>query len=141
MEDRQINNTIEFFIPLEKIPTATGQQKKITWSHKKNCPIIYDAPLLREAKEIFKSNLYKYKPDKPLIGPLRLITKWCYGTKDKTKFGQYKDTKPDTDNIIKAFKDQMTKLRFWEDDAQVASEITEKFWNDVVGIYVKLEKL
>lgn len=141
MEDRQINNKIEFFIPLEKIPTATGQQKKITWSHKANKPIIYDAPLLRKAKEIFKSNLYKYTPDSPLEGPLRLVTKWCYGTKDKTRIGQYKDTKPDTDNIIKAFKDQMTKLRFWEDDAQVASEITEKFWNDVPGIYVKVERL
>lgn len=132
---------IEFFIPLEKIPTATGQQKKITWSHKKNCPIIYDAPQLSDAKKLFKSKLYKHKTQEPLKGPLRLVTKWCYGTKNKSKIGTYKDTKPDTDNIIKAFKDQMTKLRFWEDDSQVASEITEKFWNDVVGIYVKVEEI
>ncbi|MFM1573044.1 RusA family crossover junction endodeoxyribonuclease [Helcococcus ovis] len=132
---------IEFFIPLEKIPTATGQQKKITWSHKANKPIIYDALLLREAKEIFKANLYKHTPEEPLSGAIRLTTKWLYGTKDKNKIGIYKYTKPDTDNIIKAFKDQMTKLRFWKDDSQIASEITEKFWNDIVGIYVKIEEL
>ncbi|HHP1175593.1 TPA: RusA family crossover junction endodeoxyribonuclease, partial [Streptococcus pyogenes] len=27
------------------------------------------------------------------------------------------------------------------DDAQVASEIIEKFWADTVGIYVKVEEL
>ena len=30
----------------------------------------------------------------------------------------------------------MTKLRFWGDDAQVASEIAEKFWAARPGIYV-----
>jgi len=35
----------------------------------------------------------------------------------------------------------MTKLEFWGDDAQVASEITEKFWSDRQGIYVKIEKV
>ncbi|HFU9554316.1 TPA: RusA family crossover junction endodeoxyribonuclease, partial [Streptococcus agalactiae] len=30
---------------------------------------------------------------------------------------------------------------FWNDDAQVASEIIEKFWADTVGIYVKVEEL
>lgn len=130
---------IEFFIPLEKIPTVTSQQKKVTWNHKTNTPIFYDPPELENAKELFMANLFKHKPKKPLKGALRLITKWCFGTSDKKKVGKYKYTKPDTDNLIKAFKDQMTKLNFWEDDAQVASEITEKFYNDVVGIYVNLE--
>ena len=34
----------------------------------------------------------------------------------------------------------MTKLGFWKDDAQVASEISEKFWSEVVGIYVSVEE-
>ena len=35
----------------------------------------------------------------------------------------------------------MTRLRFWRDDAQVASEIAEKFWSDVPGIFVRVEML
>jgi len=38
-------------------------------------------------------------------------------------------------------KDCMTKLGYWQDDAQVASEIAEKFWADTVGIYIKIEEL
>ena len=49
-------------------------------------------------------------------------------------------TKPDTDNLQKLFKDCMTKLGFWKDDARVASEIAEKFWSEVVGIYVRVEE-
>jgi len=55
--------------------------------------------------------------------------------------GQYKITRPDTDNMIKILKDEMTSLGFWKDDAQVASEITEKFWAEQPGIYVKVEVL
>ena len=35
----------------------------------------------------------------------------------------------------------MTDLHFWLDDAQVASEIVEKFWAVRPGIYVKVEGL
>lgn len=35
----------------------------------------------------------------------------------------------------------MTRLRYWYDDAQVASEISEKFWADVPGIFVKVVAL
>ena len=55
--------------------------------------------------------------------------------------GEWKTTKPDTDNLDKALKDEMTRLRFWHDDAQVASEISEKFWADVPGIFVKVVAL
>ena len=35
----------------------------------------------------------------------------------------------------------MTDLRFWGDDAQVASEVTEKFWADIPGIFVQIRPL
>jgi Holliday junction resolvase RusA-like endonuclease len=35
----------------------------------------------------------------------------------------------------------MTDCGFWEDDALVASEIIEKFWTDVPGIYIKIEAI
>ena len=38
-------------------------------------------------------------------------------------------------------KDVMTEVGFWKDDAQVASEIAEKFYAKIPGIYVRVEKL
>ena len=35
----------------------------------------------------------------------------------------------------------MTSLRFWKDDAQVCSELTDKLWADVPGLYVSVEAL
>ena len=35
----------------------------------------------------------------------------------------------------------MTKLGFWNDDAQVCSELTEKIWNELPGLYVSVELL
>ena len=47
----------------------------------------------------------------------------------------------DPDDLDKALKDEMTRLNFWHDDAQVASEIIEKFWADVPGVFVKVVAL
>lgn len=36
----------------------------------------------------------------------------------------------------------MSDLGYWIDDAQVSSEVTEKYWvTEVPGIYVKIERL
>ena len=44
-------------------------------------------------------------------------------------------------DLQKALKDVMTQLHYWVDDAQVASEICEKFWADVPGIYIHAQEL
>ena len=36
-------------------------------------------------------------------------------------------------------RDRMTPLHFWHDDAQVCSEIVEKFWSDPCGVFVRVE--
>ena len=35
----------------------------------------------------------------------------------------------------------MTECGFWMDDAQVASELCEKFWAEIPGIYILLTGL
>ena len=35
----------------------------------------------------------------------------------------------------------MTRLGFWHDDAQVASEIVEKFYAVIPGIYIEVHAL
>ena len=55
--------------------------------------------------------------------------------------GEYKTSRPDTDNLQKLLKDCMTLVGFWDDDALVASELVEKFWAEFPGIYIRIEKL
>lgn len=129
---------IEFFLPMEKIPTTTHQQKKVNVRNGK--PIFYEPEELKNARAKFESLLARHVPPDKLKGPVRLTVKWCFPMIKGVQTGQYKTTKPDTDNLQKLFKDCMTKLGFWKDDAEVASEIAEKFWSEVVGIYVRVEE-
>lgn len=103
-------------------------------------PVFYDPPELKAAKEKLIGNLYKYRIMAPYRTGVRLITKWCF-PKNGHKDGEYRITKPDTDNLQKMLKDCMTLVGFWKDDALVASEITEKFWAEKPGIYIRIEEL
>lgn len=128
----------EFFMAMN-IPTTTHQQKKVRVV--KGKPIFYEPQDLKAARSKFMGYLMKNKPKHQFVGPTRLITKWCYFTDNEKKEGQWKDTKPDTDNMIKLLKDCMTACSYWIDDSIVTSEITEKFWSKIPGIYIYIESL
>lgn len=130
---------IEFFLPMKEIPTVTHQQKKVRVIHGK--PQFYEPDELKETRAMFMDLLAPYAPNEPMDGPLRLTTKWLFPRIKGTTDGQYKHTKPDTENLLKLPKDCMQELGFFVNDSRVASEITEKFWSDTVGIYVRLENL
>lgn len=129
--------TTEFFLPMIP-PTVTHQEHKVTVV--KGKPVFYDPPELKAARQKLEAHLAGHVPDKPYKWGLQLIVKWCF-PKGQHSNGEYKTTKPDTDNLNKMLKDVMTDLHFWEDDAQVASEVIEKFWADVPGIYIKIIEL
>lgn len=130
---------IEFFLPMKKIPTTTHQQKKIAVKNGK--PQVYEPERLKVAREKFLLLLAQHVPPNMYTEAVRLTVKWCFPRIKKSYNGQYKTTKPDTDNLQKLLKDCMTKLGYWKDDALVASEIVEKFWADTVGIYIRIEEL
>lgn len=129
---------IEFFMPMEKVPTTTHQEKQVRVVNGK--PVFYEPAEVKAARQKLIAYLGQHVPDQPFCCGVRLMVKWCF-PKGRHKNGTYKTTKPDTDNLQKMLKDVMTKLRFWEDDAQVASEIVEKFWSDIPGIYIRIEEL
>ncbi|MHB8061278.1 MAG: RusA family crossover junction endodeoxyribonuclease [Ruminiclostridium sp.] len=129
----------EFFMIMAKVPTSTLQEKQVTVVNGK--PVFYEPEELKEARVKLQAHLYKYVPEKKYTGAVRLITKWCFPIKGKHKNGEYKTSKPDTDNLQKLLKDVMTDLKFWTDDALVASEVIEKFWAEVPGIYIVIEDL
>lgn len=129
---------IEFFMPMIP-PTTTHQQKQVTVRNGK--PIFYEPAGLQSARSKLTANLGKHVPEIKLTGAVQLVTKWCFPITGKHADGEYKTTKPDTDNLQKLLKDCMTDLGFWTDDALVASEITEKFWAKIPGIYIRVEAL
>ena len=127
----------EFFMAMIP-PTVTAQEHKVMVKNGK--PVFYNPPEVKQAREKLTSHLAKFKPSDPYKSGVRLITKWCF-PRGKHQDGEYRITKPDTDNLQKMLKDCMTALGFWSDDALVASEICEKFWAEVPGIYIEVEML
>ena len=120
-------------------PTITAQERRIG-KRKDGSLYIYEDRELKEVRMQLRARLSKVAPEDPMDGPLRLVVKWMF-LNGQHKHGTYKTTKPDTDNLNKMLKDEMTRTGFWKDDAQVASEIIEKFWSKEPGIFVEVQRL
>lgn len=128
---------LEFFMPMVP-PTVTHQEKQVRVV--KGKPVFYEPPELREARAKLEAHLAGHRPERSLGGGVRLVVKWCF-PRGRHGDGEYRVTRPDTDNLQKLLKDCMTRVGFWGDDAQVASEVCEKFWAEVPGIYVCAEEI
>lgn len=129
---------LEFFIAMLP-PTETHQEKKVHVV--KGKPFLYEPDELKAARAKLEAHLAGHVPEKPFIGAVRLVVKWCYLISGKHTDGEFKTTKPDLDNALKLLLDVMTKLHYWQDDSQISSLITEKFWAATPGIYVCVEEL
>ena len=130
--------TTEFFMAM-KPPTVTAQEHRLTAINGK--PFVYDGEKIVDAKSKLTAHLSKHTPSEPYASAVRLITKWCFPKTGRHQNGDYKTSKPDTDNLQKLLKDCMTKCGFWKDDALVCSELCEKFWADFPGIFIHIEEL
>lgn len=128
----------EFFMAMIP-PTVTHQEHKVSVVHGK--PVFYEPPELKEARAKLTAHLAKHRPQRPFTGAVRLMVKWCFPAAGKHTDGEFRTTKPDTDNLQKLLKDCMTAVGFWKDDALVASELCEKFWADIPGIFIRIEVL
>jgi len=130
---------MEFFIAMNP-PTATAQMKQVRVV--KGKPIFYDPPAVKEARRALLAHLALRKPDKPMEGPVALRVMWLFPKGKSHHNGEWRVTKPDTDNLQKLLKDCMTRTGFWKDDAQVVSEMAEKRWADEPsGIYIEVEEI
>ena len=126
-----------FFLPMIP-PTVTHQEKR--WRVVDGKPKSYESAELKNARSKLRDHLAAHRPAAPMTGGVRLVVKWCF-PRGAHRDGEYRITKPDTDNLQKLLKDVMTELGFWKDDALVASEIVEKFWSEIPGIYIHTEEL
>ena len=129
---------MEFFLPMIP-PTVTAQEHAVRVVNGK--PVIYDPPKLKTARQKLIANLAGHIPDGTIETGCRLIVKWLFPITGRHHDGEYKYTKPDTDNLQKLLKDCMTFCGFWKDDALVVSEIVEKFWAEHPGIWICIEEI
>ena len=154
---------VQFFLSMIP-PTITAQekdirivQKNITRSDgkvvRKPVPVVYEDQKLKDARQKLMGYLARWKYDSQFQGMppgkgVRLETVWCFRLPTsgisagiKIEDGDYRITKPDSDNLQKMLKDCMTATGFWKDDALVVREVVEKFWSDVPGIFIRIEEL
>lgn len=134
-----MSEPIQFFMPMIP-PTVTDQEKRIG-RNKQGDYFIYRPQKMVDVRQKLSAYLAKHVPNKKLQGALCLYVKWLFPIKGNHFNGEYKTSKPDTDNLEKTLKDVMTELGFWKDDAQVASEVVEKFWADIPGIFIVVKEL
>jgi len=103
--------------------------------------VFYNPDELKAARMKLQAHLARHVPEQPYTTAVRAIVKWCFPVTEGHYDGEYKTTKPDTHNLNKMLFDVMEELGYWPDDALVASEIIEKFWAKVPGIYICIEEV
>ena len=138
--------TKQFFLPppspeIPWPPQTTAQVREVG-VRANGKPFFYKPPKLQRAESHLENALRPFAPDQPIRStPIRLTVKWLFPYTKGHHDGEYKLTRPDTDNLQKLLKDVMTRLGFWVDDSLVCSEIAEKFWADHPGIFIRIEEL
>ena len=126
-----------FFLPMIP-PTVTYQEHKVMMHNGK--PFFYEPAELKAARAKLKAHLTQHRPKELYRVAVELVVTWCF-PRGKHQDGEYRATKPDTDNLQKLLKDCMTDVGFWKDDCLVCREIVEKFWAEIPGIYIRIEEL
>lgn len=130
---------MHFFIAMNP-PTVTAQMKQVRVVNGK--PVFYDPPKVKAARQALTALLLPNRPSSPFQGAVSLRVLWLFPKGKSHKNGEWRTTKPDTDNLQKMLKDCMTATHFWNDDAQVVRDISEKRWSDEpCGIYIEIEEL
>ena len=99
---------------------------------------MYEPAELKAARAKTGGTLSSTHSESSGAAAVRLVVKWCFPVTEGHEAGDYMTVKPDTDNLQKLLKDVMTKLSYWKDDAQVASEISEKFYAQFPGIFIQI---
>lgn len=129
----------QFYLHFDTMPSATAQQKGVYTKNGKPC--FYEKSSVKAAKRDFYKALKPHAPKKPSEKPIKLTIWFAFDVKDKKLWGQPKPTRPDTDNYLKLFKDQMQAAGFFKDDAQVWHETVYKTYSEKATIMVRYEEI
>ena len=128
----------QFYLHFDTMPTGTAQQKGVRIVHGK--PMFYEKTEVKTARQMFTAELKPHAPEKPSDKPIKLTVWFAFDTKNKKLWGQYKPTRPDTDNSLKLLKDCMSGL-FFKDDSQVVEETVIKTYAEKATIMIRWEEV
>ena len=128
----------QFYLHFDTMPTGTAQMKGVRIVHGK--PMFYEKAEVKTARQLFTLELKPHAPKIPSDKPIRLYVWFAFDTKNKKLWGQYKPTRPDTDNSLKLLKDCMTGL-FFKDDSQVVDEQVIKTYAEKATIMIRWEEI
>ena len=104
------------------IPASTPQQRKTAGKG------THPTRGLQYARAAWQALLEKYRPSRPMAGPVELAVSLYYHTKSRAVIIASKTSRPDGDNLLKIIKDAATKAGWWIDDAQVYDERIVRYW-------------
>ena len=128
----------QFYLHFDTMPSGTAQQKGVRIVHGK--PMFYEKAEVKTARQMFTLELKPHAPEKPSDKPIKLTVWFAFDTKNKKLWGQYKPTRPDTDNSLKLLKDCMSGL-FFKDDSQVVEETVIKTYAEKATIMIRWEEV
>ena len=138
----------EFYLHFDQgLPRTTAQEKgemiKYRRVGSKMVPYIFHFRKheVEAARTLFAYKMKPFRPKKPSVLPIKLEVFVYFDIKDSSKWGRYKDSKPDCDNYVKEIKDVMTLLGFWGDDAQVVDLHVVKYYAEKATIFIRWEEL
>ena len=126
-------------------PKTTAQQKR--FAKVGNFMRAYDPKKVKDARSLLVGLLATHRTEQPFMGPVSLNVTWAYPWRKsepkKNRVNGWKpcDTRPDCDNLLKAFCDALTSLSFWNDDSQIAEVRFQKRWSDRPGISVTIKSI
>ena len=130
-------NKTQFYLHFETMPKGTAQQKGVYVRNGR--PHFYRKDNVNSARHKFIIALRPNKPKEPISRPVRLYLWFAYDVKDKKKWGKYKPTVPDVDNIAKEFVDSMKAVGYFVDDAVVVDLRVIKSYAEQASIMVQYE--
>lgn len=123
-------------------PTYTAQQRR--WSVRGGRPVTYSDNKAKAVKLSLQAYLDRHAPRTPFQGPIALTIVYVFPYRKSEKkstiaSGTYvpKDTRPDTDNLMKLLQDVMSG-HYYEDDAQIVDLHAVKVWGPTPGIYLEI---
>ena len=131
-------NAISFVVPGHAVPFARTRINK--------GGALFTPTKQRSYEGVIKTFALKAMDGQPpMKGPIHLIIRADYlipgsWSKKKRAGAEWKESKPDADNIAKIFKDAMNKIVF-EDDAQVAYLIVQKKYGIFARVTVSVMEL
>ena len=128
----------QFYLHFDTMPSGTAQQKGVRIVHGK--PMFYEKSEVKTARRLFTLELKPHAPKVPSDKPIKLTVWFAFDTKNKKLWGQYKPTRPDTDNSLKLLKDCMSGL-FFKDDSQVVEETVIKTYAEKATIMIRWEEV